>query len=286
MVCYQRITNETTNSIIVFCKCAYQIRINKTIITSVKDKVKILNVEINNISKEDLLKNLFEGVLITPNVDHLVNLQKDKEFYEVYQNADWVVCDSKILYFISKLLKNSIKEAIPGSGFFPAFYHYHKDNKDMKIFLLGAAEGVAEKAKNNINNEVGWEMVIGAHSPSYGFENNEEECEQIVNLINSTCANVLLVGVGAPKQEKWIYKYKNRFDKVKLFMALGATIDFEAKHIPRAPQHVQKSGLEWLYRLYREPQRLWRRYLVEDIKFFYYFALQLIGRYKNPFGED
>lgn len=97
---------------------------------------------------------------------------------------------------------------------------------------------------------------------------------------------MLLVGVGAPKQEKWIYKYKNRFDKVKLFMALGATIDFEAKHIPRAPQHVQKSGLEWLYRLYREPQRLWRRYLVEDIKFFYYFALQLIGRYKNPFGED
>lgn len=88
--------------------------------------VQFLNINIQNTNKEQLLQQLKKGVLITPNVDHLVKLQKDKEFYDVYQQAEWVVCDSKILYILSKLLKNSLPEAIPGSSFFTAFYEYHK----------------------------------------------------------------------------------------------------------------------------------------------------------------
>ena len=111
-----------------------------------------------------------EGVLITPNLDHLVKLQKDKDFYETYQKAEWVVCDSKILYLMSKLLKYPLRMAIPGSSFFTAFYEYHKDNPNCRIFLLGAAEGIAQKAMNRINEKVGRKIVVGAHSPSYGFE--------------------------------------------------------------------------------------------------------------------
>lgn len=248
-----------------------------------KYSTRILNIDIQAITRDELLKKLTKGTLITPNVDHLVKLQKDKEFYETYQQAEWIVCDSKILYILSKLLKIPLPEAIPGSSFFTAFYEYHKDDPNCKIFLLGAAEGIAVKAMERINQKVGRNIIVGAHSPSYGFEKKPEECEELIRIVNESGANVVLVGVGAPKQEKWIMKYRNRMPKVDIFMGLGATIDFEAGTLKRAPKLWQKIGMEWLYRCLKEPKRLFKRYFIDDMKFFYYFTLQLLNRYKNPF---
>lgn len=245
-------------------------------------KIRLLNIDILSITRDELLKKLKKGVLITPNVDHLVKLQKDKDFYNVYQQAEWVVCDSKILYLFSKLLKKPLPEAIPGSSFFTSFYMYHKDDEDCKIFLLGAGEGIAKKALDNINRKVGRKIIVGAHSPSYGFEKDEKECKELVKIVNESGANVLLVGVGAPKQEKWIMKYRNNMPKVDIFMALGATIDFEAGTLKRAPLIWQKCGMEWLYRVIKEPKRLFKRYFVDDMQFFLYFSKQLLGIYKNP----
>lgn len=247
--------------------------------------IKILNSNILSLTQTDLLNQLQRGVLITPNLDHLVKLQRDREFYKVYRQAEWVVCDSKILYLLSKLLKHPLPEAIPGSSFFTAFYMFHKDDPDCRIFLLGAKEGIAQKAMERINEKVGRKIVVGAHSPSFGFEKNERECEALVDIVNKSGANVLLVGVGAPKQEKWIMKYRNQMPDVDLFMALGATIDFEAGTLKRAPRLWQKLGMEWLYRCLKEPRRLFKRYFVDDMQFFYYFAQQLLGIYKNPFGK-
>ena len=249
------------------------------------DKIRILNIDVLNITRQQLLENLHEGVLITPNLDHLIKLQKDREFYECYQKADWVVCDSNILRLFSKLLKKPFVEAIPGSSFFTSYYMYHKDDADCKIFLLGAKEGVADKAMERINSRVGRQIVVGAHSPSYGFEKNEKECAEIVDIINGSGANVVLVGVGAPKQEKWIMKYKDRMPGVNLWMALGATIDFEAGNVKRAPKIFQKLAMEWLYRFCMEPMRLFHRYFVDDIRFFWYFGKQLLGIYKDPFAK-
>ena len=247
--------------------------------------IKILNSNILSLTQMDLLNQLQRGMLITPNLDHLVKLQRDREFYEVYRQAEWVVCDSKILYMLAKLLKHPLPEAIPGSSFFTAFYMFHKDDPDCRIFLLGAKEGIAQKAMERINEKVGRKIVVGAHSPSFGFEKDEKECRELVNIVNRSGANVLLVGVGAPKQEKWIMKYRNQMPDVDLFMALGATIDFEAGTLKRAPRLWQKLGMEWLYRCLKEPRRLFKRYFVDDMQFFYYFAQQLLGIYKNPFGK-
>lgn len=247
--------------------------------------IRFLNINILSTTQKELLEILKKGVLITPNVDHLVKLQTDKDFYDVYQKAEWVVCDSKILCLMSKLLKEPLPEAIPGSSFFTAFYEYHKDNPDCRIFLLGAAEGIADKAMKRINEKIGRNIVVGAHSPSYGFEKKEKECEELINIVNNSGANVVLVGVGAPKQEKWIMKYKDRMPNVDIWMALGATIDFEAGTLKRAPLIWQKCGIEWLYRCIKEPKRLFKRYFVDDMKFFYYFTKQLIGIYKNPFEK-
>ena len=240
-------------------------------------------MDIKNVTEHELLQQLRRGVLITPNVDQMVKLQKDWEFYEIVTKAEWVVCDSKILLLCSKLLGSPLKEAIPGSGFFPHFYMYHKDDADCRIFLLGAMEGVAVQAMENINRKVGREMVVGAYSPSYGFEKKQEENEAIYRMINDSGANVVLVGVGCPKQEKWIDAHKEQMPGVDLWMALGATIDFEAGNVKRAPRWVQAIAMEWFYRFLMEPRRMFRRYFVDDPKFFWFLLQQMTGKYRNPF---
>lgn len=235
-------------------------------------------------TKTELLEKFQEGVLITPNVDHLIKLQKDKDFFELYRKAEYVTVDSKIVQLALKFLGTPVKEVITGSGFFPSFYEYHRNNESIKIFLLGAAPGVADEAMRKINGKVGREIVVGAHSPSFGFEKNKQECDAIVELINSSSANVLVVGVGAPKQEKWIYSYKSKLDNIKIYLAIGATIDFEAEKVKRAPVIVQKLAMEWLYRLVKEPRRLWRRYIIEDMPFFKLVLMQKKGKYQNPFS--
>ena len=250
------------------------------------NKSKILNVEIANISQEELLAQLRYGVLVTPNVDQIVKMQSDREYYDIVRRAEWCVCDSKILYLCAKIAGCPLPEAIPGSSFFPAFYEYHKNDENCKIFLLGAMDGVAQKAMERINNKVGREIIVGAYSPSYGFEKKQDENEKIYRLINESGANAVLVGVGCPKQEKWIDKHKTQMPGVDIWMALGATIDFEAGNIKRAPMIWRKLYMEWFYRFLQEPKRMYKRYFIDDPKFFWFLLKQMLGLYKNPFEPE
>jgi len=244
--------------------------------------VKILNISLHNLSKVELLKQLKSGVVFTPNVDHMVKLQYDREFFQTYLQADYKVCDSQILVYASRFLGTPIKEKVSGSDLFPAFYNYHRSNSNITIFLLGGKQGIARRAAKRINYKVGRNIVIGAHSPSFGFEKDEQECLEIIDMINQSGASVLAVGVGAPKQEKWIIKYKDRLPNIKIFLAVGATIDFEAGNVKRSPKWMSNTGFEWLYRLLVEPQRLWRRYLVEDLPFFWLVLKQKLKLYNLP----
>ena len=247
------------------------------------DKVNILNVHIDNLILNELLDRLTTGVLVTPNVDDLMKCQRDKEFCDMIRKADYTICDSKIVLLSSRFLGFPLKEAIPGSDFFPAFYKFHAKNENIKIFLLGAKEGVGEKAKIEINKKVGREIIVGSYSPPFGFERSEVECSKIVRILNSTDANVVLVGLGNPKQTKWIFKYKDQLSNINIFLALGATIDFEAGNIKRAPKIYRKLALEWLYRMFMDPKRLIKRYLIDDLPFFYYLIKQKVGLYREPF---
>jgi exopolysaccharide biosynthesis WecB/TagA/CpsF family protein len=250
------------------------------------NEINILNVPIHNITKTELLKRLGAkgGIVFTPNVDHLMKLQKDPEFYGIYQDSTYRVCDSKILIYASKFLGQPIIEKISGSDLFPAFYDYYKDNEEMTIFLMGAAEGVAKRAQEKINAKVGREMIIESYSPPFGFEKDEVECQRIIDRINNSGATVLAIGVGAPKQEKWIAQYRSQLNNIKVFLAIGATIDFEAGEKDRSPQWMSDMGVEWLHRLFSEPGRLWKRYLVEDLPFFWLLLLQKLKLYTPPFS--
>ncbi|MBD1911486.1 MULTISPECIES: WecB/TagA/CpsF family glycosyltransferase [unclassified Leptolyngbya] len=246
------------------------------------DTVKILNLEIHNLTMDSFLHQLKAGTVYTPNTDHIMQLQRDAAFMEVYQEADYKVCDSKLLVFASYLLGTPFKDKISGSDLFPAFYNYHQDNEDVTIFLLGAMEGVAAQAQKNINAKVGREMVVGTYSPPFGFEKDEAECQKIIQMVQDSGATVLAVGLGAPKQEKFIHRFKSQFTNVKIFMAIGATLDFEAGNVSRAPKILSELGLEWFYRMCREPKRLWKRYLPAAPRFAYLLLLQKLNLYRDP----
>ncbi len=246
---------------------------------------RILNIAIENVRMQDFLERLDHGVVVTPNVDHLVKLQRDHDFYLAYQAAEHIVCDSKIVQIASRFLSAPLIEKISGSDLFPAFCRHHRHNPDIRIFLLGAAPGVAREAMHRINHDSGRELVVGEYSPPMGFETDPAENRKIVSLINQSGATVLGVGLGAPKQEIWIHRYREQLPQIRIFFAIGATIDFMAGNVPRAPKWLSDCGLEWLYRLSREPGRLWKRYLVDDTHFFWLLLKQRLGLYRNPWAE-
>jgi N-acetylglucosaminyldiphosphoundecaprenol N-acetyl-beta-D-mannosaminyltransferase len=249
--------------------------------------VSLLNVDVQNVSRAQLLHKLGNGgVVFTPNLDHLVKLQSDHEFYQAYQASDYRVCDSQILLYLSRLLGHPLQEKISGSDLFPAFCEHYKHDQTVRIFLLGAAPGVALQAQSKINQNVGREIVIATHSPSFGFDQDEQECRKIIDLINQSGATVLAIGVGAPKQEKWIHKYRSELKTVRTFLAIGATLDFEAGRVKRSPKWMSKAGLEWLFRISQDPARLWKRYLVDDLPCLGLFLKQQFNLYRDPWDRS
>ena len=149
------------------------------------------------------------------------------------------------------------------------------------VFLLGANKGVAAQAAHLLRQTYPGLNICGTYSPSYGFEKNEAENAVILAMLASARPDILFVGVGAPKQEIWIIKHRHLMPKVKVFMGVGATIDYEAGAVKRSPPWMSRVGLEWLHRLVTQPGRYWRRYL-RNMEYFWLLLLDVLGRYKSP----
>lgn len=234
-------------------------------------RVAFLNTEVDNLTMDEAIDKAEELIIkkkpsyvVTPNVDHIVKLETDKEFQDVYKNADLILTDGMPLIWISKMKGNPIKEKISGSDFFPKLCE-RASEKGYSLFLLGAAEGVADKAAKNLKEKYNGLNIVGTYSPSYGFEKKDEEIKEIIKMVNAVKPDILAVGLGAPKQEKFLYKYRNDLS-VPISLAIGASIDFEAGNINRAPRWMQNCGLEWFYRLLKEPKRMFKRYIIDDLK--------------------
>lgn len=246
---------------------------------------KILNIDVNNITSEELLSTFDEGFLVTPNVDHMIKLQKMRPFYEAYQSAEFKVCDSRILFLLVWLLfpSRKLKEQITGSDFFPKFCQHHANRENgATVFLLGGSTDSVVEAQTKINDKTDSNVVVGGYSPPFGFEKSPEETQKIIDLIEASGADTLAIGVGAPKQEVWVYQNRAKLPSIKRFLAIGATIEFESENLRRAPKWMTKCGLEWLFRLQQEPRRLSRRYLIDDLPIAFLLLKQKLGFYSNP----
>lgn len=234
-------------------------------------RIKFMNTDIDNLTMAETLNEIDKLIqkkncsyVVTPNVDHIVRLEKDEELQKVYKNASLILTDGKPLIWISKWYKTPIKEKISGSDLFPRVCQLAA-NKNYTMYLLGAAEGVADTAAKNLMKKYPGLNIVGTYSPPFGFEKNKQEMKKIKTQIQDVHPDILIVGLGCPKQEKFMYYHCKELG-VPISFGLGASIDFEAGNIKRAPKWMSNHGLEWLYRFSKEPKRLFKRYFVDDLK--------------------
>ena len=124
------------------------------------NKIRILNINFNNISEDEFFERCNKGLVITPNVDFFIINQKDKEFHQILNESEYVLCDSQLIYIGSKFLGRPLKEKLSGSDVFPRYCQFHRNNPDVKIFLMGGMPGVAEKAAQNLNQKTGRDIIV------------------------------------------------------------------------------------------------------------------------------
>ena len=246
----------------------------------------LLNVWADDLSMDDLLERMRStgGVVFTVNPDHLYHLQFNPAFVAAYQSADIITVDSHYVRLALRLTGRPVVNRLPGSDIVPAFCARNAADPDVRIFLLGARPGIAQTAREAMNRKAGREMVVGAHGPSMNFVNDQAEIDAVLQMIEASGANVLFVGLGAPKQEIWISSVRHRLPQVRVMMGIGATIDYEAGAVKRAPVLLRRLGLEWTYRVATEPRRYLMRY-VRSSRFLWWMLMDRLGRYKDPFGD-
>jgi exopolysaccharide biosynthesis WecB/TagA/CpsF family protein len=242
---------------------------------------RILNAWVDSLTVQEIVEQLDEGILFTLNPDHLYWLQRNPDFAAAYRNARLVSSDSKYVFWALGFLGRRIKQKSSGSDIVPAYWRHHATNPEVRIFLLGAKPGIAEKARDRINRLAGREIVVDVLGPSFDFVNDEAETTAAIDRINESGATCLIVGLGAPKQEIWIDRHRSRMPHVKVYMGVGATIDYEAEAVRRAPGWMTRNGLEWVYRMATEPRRYWRRY-TRTTEFFWLVLLDRLGLYRPP----
>lgn len=208
-------------------------------------------------SIEGMIASRRPHYIVTANVDFLVQAHRDVELRRILLDADLVLCDGTPLVWASRWLGNRLPERVAGSDLVPALLQVAAA-KGRRIFFLGAAPGVAAEAAARLRREYPALNIVGHYAPPFA-DLLDMDHAHIVQRIREAKPDILLVSFGCPKQEKWI-AMNHRALGVPVAIGVGATIDFLAGRVKRAPAWMRHSGTEWIYRLAREPRRLFRRY--------------------------
>lgn len=245
------------------------------------EKQVLLNTYINNVTMseaitaiEKMIQENKKSYVVAVNVDVIIKIENDSYLKEIVDCADLVLVDGKPLIWISNLYNQPIKAKISGSDLVPLLCKLAAE-KEYTIFIIGGKEGVAEKAKAKLKKKYPAIHIVGTYAPPIGFEKSEMELEKINQMISEVYPDLLITCFGCPKQEKWIYENIGKYN-AKVSICAGATVDFLAENVKRAPQWMSEHGMEWFYRFLQEPKRMFRRYFIDDVK-----IVKLIRKYKR-----
>lgn len=197
--------------------------------------------------------------VVTPNVDHVVMLEHHEGLRRAYADASLTLADGMPVVLASRLLGRGLPERITGTDLACELLASAAEHGGLRVFLLGAGPGVAEQAAQRITSKWPAVDVVGTYSPPFGFEKDAAENAHILEQIAACRPDLLVVGLGAPKQELWVHEHRHEIE-ARVALCVGAAIDFLAENKRRAPRWMQRAGLEWLHRMASEPKRLAGRY--------------------------
>ncbi len=220
---------------------------------------KILGVPFNNIKPSEAVDKMVsfldlngKAMVFTPNPEMVMKARKDKEFMDILNSSAMNVPDGIGIVYASKFTKNPIKERVAGYDMLLSVFDRIK-NTDKTVYFFGSAPGIAERAKEAIEKRFPGISIVGC-ADGYFDDNKEKE---IIADINHKRPDLLLVGIGFPKQEKWIYKNIKGLN-IKAAVGVGGSFDGWCGNVPRAPEFFVRHGLEWFYRLMKQPSRIGR----------------------------
>ena len=243
------------------------------------EKMKFLNTYVSNVTMDETIAEIEKYIkedkkryIVAINVDVVVKIENDKELQEATNKADMGLAEGKPVIWISKYYKRPIKEKISGSDLVPLLCKRAAE-KRYSIYILGGADGIAEQAKKNLEEQYPAIRIVGTYAPPFGFEKDQAELDKINQMISEKTPDLLIACFGCPKQEKFIYRNIDKYD-AKVSVCAGATVDFLAGNVKRAPKWMSEHGLEWFYRFLKEPKRMFKRYFVDDLK-----ILKLMRKY-------
>jgi N-acetylglucosaminyldiphosphoundecaprenol N-acetyl-beta-D-mannosaminyltransferase len=216
------------------------------------------------------------GYVVTPNVDHVVLAEEDAALVDAYARAALSLVDGKPLVWLARAMGTPLPAKISGSDLARPLVA-RAAAEGLSVFFLGAKEGVGRRAADLLVAEHPGLKVAGVVSPPLGFEKDEGKNAEVVRAIRESGADLVVVALGAPKQELWMARHKDVLAP-SVLLGLGGTLDFIVGDVKRAPPWMSDAGLEWLYRLAQEPRRMASRYLVRDRAFAGIALRSLIGR--------
>jgi N-acetylglucosaminyldiphosphoundecaprenol N-acetyl-beta-D-mannosaminyltransferase len=249
-----------------------------------RERVEILGVKIDPIGLTETSARIIDlctsthstfGYTVTPNVDHVVRFQDDPDFRAVYDAAELVVPDGVPLLWASRLLRRPLPERVNGTDLVVRCCR-DAARAGVRVFFMGGAPGTADGAARAMKCCFPELAVAGTAAPTVTARMSIEESRPVIEAIRRSRAHLVFVGLGSPKQEQWIERYGAQTG-ARHAIGIGASFDFLSGARTRAPKVVQRSGLEWLWRLGQEPRRLAHRYLVRDMVFFRLLALSLFA---------
>ncbi|OYU55989.1 MAG: hypothetical protein CFE25_01725 [Chitinophagaceae bacterium BSSC1] len=208
-----------------------------------------------------ILQKQQKRVCVTP-VNCIVWANKNEILQTLYNTADLTLCDGVPLIWASKFLgQETLRGRVTGLDLLPQYIERCYQN-NFSMFFLGAAEGVAQTFKEQLEKKYPGIQVVGVYSPPYAKEFSAEENQKMIDLINAANPTILWVSLTAPKQDYWIQQNYQQLNS-SINIGIGAALDVAVGKFNRAPIWMQKSGLEWFYRFIKEPKRLFRRYFIE-----------------------
>jgi N-acetylglucosaminyldiphosphoundecaprenol N-acetyl-beta-D-mannosaminyltransferase len=238
-------------------------------------RIPLFGMEIDAVDRTAALDTLFDWLdedtrgryVVTPNSDHVVQFQDDAQLREAYRHASLVLADGVPLVWASRLLGRPLPGVVTGSDLVPALLaRLDREAAGARIFFLGAGPGVAQRAADRVLERWPRLQICGTYSPAIGFERDEKEQADILRILQQAQPDVLIVGLGAPKQELWAARSRAH-QPAKVTLCAGAAIDFLAGTVERAPPWMRGRGIEWIHRLLSQPRRLGPRYLRDAIIF-------------------